>query len=490
MNTQTVEDTPKFYRMHSIRAYLTPNQKREFRRLFEAQKFVWTRFAQLSEPNWSKYRQAGRQLDGGTEQFVMQLINNAALADGKQYFAAVAAETVKTHKLDPNFVDSLVASTWQQYCLGLSNFLRGDTENCNKRVTLKHGTLIFKVRGFFTDKKEAGFRSFELPGFPGRIRVRYHDCNELGIPDRLNINVILRQAVDDKFFLVINYIRPARYGYGRPKELEAVGIDRGTARLIAATDTRVNVDNPNKDAVSWKYLKRIARFRERLSDRRKMPKSKTNRLLHRLDIQMNRWQAYKNAYLHAASKRIVGLTKVVYAEALSMWSRDVDNRQFFDVITAGDLAKIQARIAYKLDEDGGSTYYVRPHKTSQTCNACIAAEQLNGATNDQLYAYLDGEHPDKSVYSWHDYKDECRTYTCKRCGAVYERDDNAAANILLKGQTAPTGMLKQAKSSAVRNRGSVPTTTPTLTQKTEKATSDTKGALVTQSKASLLASLL
>jgi len=186
-----------------------------------------------------------------------------------------------------------------------------------------------------------------------------------------------------------------------PNEYE-VGIDVGLNRLAVTSDGEIIVNPRFLRRKEW----RLARAQRALSRKAKgsANRAKARRrvaVLHRKVREMRLDHAHKTAL------RLVRDNQAVYAEDLAV-SGLARTRLAKSVHDAG-WAQLLRLIGEKAEQHGRGFYRIgRWVPTSQVCSACGAK---------------DGPKP-LSV----------RTWTCAACGAVHDRDINAARNILAAGR--------------------------------------------------------
>jgi len=80
----------------------------------------------------------------------------------------------------------------------------------------------------------------------------------------------------------------------------------------------------------------------------------------------------------------------------------VKNRHLAKSIHDAGWGTFKNMLTYKCERNGGILVKVKPHYTSQSCSSC-------------------GETVQKAL--------SIRTHICKQCGAILDRDHNAAKNI-------------------------------------------------------------
>jgi len=186
-----------------------------------------------------------------------------------------------------------------------------------------------------------------------------------------------------------------------------VGVDLGIKTLAVCSDG-ATFENPRALATAERKLKRLNR---ELSRRRKGSKNraKTRAKLARCHARIANIRSHA---LHNASYHLTAKTKpqAVVIEDLNVKGM-LNNRSLSKAISDVGMGELRRQIEYK-----GTWYGVevvtadRWYASSKTCSAC-------GAVNRALTL-------------------SDRTYVCAACGAVIDRDLNAALNLASLAQVA------------------------------------------------------
>lgn len=179
----------------------------------------------------------------------------------------------------------------------------------------------------------------------------------------------------------------------------SIGIDIGLKHLVVATDGL-----KIKNRTDSKYFdKQIAKVQSRkdhlkkISNQYKFLKKVVNRLY---DAKVRKI----NDYQHKVSKRLGSTYDIIYAEDLSVKSMSEGNWTNLNrSIRNAKLAQFLLFLGYKTNH----LVLVNPRNTSKTCNQC-----------GKIHV---------------DLKLSDREITCS-CGNIYDRDENAAANVYCLGQ--------------------------------------------------------
>lgn len=182
-----------------------------------------------------------------------------------------------------------------------------------------------------------------------------------------------------------------------------VGIDLGLKAFY--TDSNGNtVDNPHTLA---KYEKKLAREQRRLSRKQK---GSNNRNKQRVKVARlhEKITNTRNDFLHKESTKLVSENQVIAMETLNIKGM-VRNHSLAKAISDVSWGRFAKLLAYKATEYGCEVVKVQTfYPSSQTCSCC---------------GYKNPIVKNLSVRRW----------TCPSCGAVHDRDENAAINILNKG---------------------------------------------------------
>ena len=185
-----------------------------------------------------------------------------------------------------------------------------------------------------------------------------------------------------------------------------IGIDVGLKEFC--TDSNGNaVANPR----ALKHLTRkLIREQRRLS--RKMPKSKNrNKARARVARVHEHVANIRKDFLHKLSTRLVSENQVIAVENLKIKNM-MRNHHLAKAIADVSWSEFFRQLEYKAELHGGKVLKVETfYPSSQTCSEC---------------GYKNEETKNLSV----------RTWTCPKCGAMHDRDENAAKNILRKALEA------------------------------------------------------
>ncbi|SED17443.1 RNA-guided endonuclease InsQ/TnpB family protein [Rhodococcus koreensis] len=182
-----------------------------------------------------------------------------------------------------------------------------------------------------------------------------------------------------------------------------VGLDAGITSLYTLS-TGEKITNPRHERADRERLAKAQRALARKE------KGSRNRAKARLKVAKihGRIADRRRDYLHKLSTRLVRENQVIAVEDLSVRNM-VKNRSLSRVISDAGWSEFRSMLEYKADWYGRRVVVIdRFHPSSKTCSVCGEVA---------LAMPLD-----------------VREWTC-RCGAVHDRDVNAARNILAVGLT-------------------------------------------------------
>ena len=228
----------------------------------------------------------------------------------------------------------------------------------------------------------------------GMIKLAQHRALE-GEPKNMTVS----RAKSGRFFVSIQCELeaelPAPAG-------PAVGLDLGLTSLVALSDGR-KVDPPRHLRKAERRLKRLQR---RLS--RKRRGSANRRKAARLVARQHEKVADRRAdFLHKLSRQLVDQHGLIALEDLHVRGM-VRNRSLAKSISDAGWGEFVRQLQYKGEWHGCRIAQVgRFYPSSKTCSACGAVKESLALSE--------------------------RRWVCAGCGAIHDRDVNAAQNLLAEG---------------------------------------------------------
>jgi len=179
----------------------------------------------------------------------------------------------------------------------------------------------------------------------------------------------------------------------------ATGLDLGITTLA----TLSNGEKFEGPRALKRYLKKLKRLSRAFSRKKKKSKGKERARLEIAELHFRIACIRKDA-LHKLTTEIANRFHTVYMEDLNVKGMSKNGKLARHILDMG-FFELKRQLGYKLQERGGRLLLVdRWYPSSKKCSAC-------GHTLDELPL---------SVREW----------TCPVCGAVHDRDVNAAVNLL------------------------------------------------------------
>ena len=182
-----------------------------------------------------------------------------------------------------------------------------------------------------------------------------------------------------------------------------VGIDLGIKDLLITSDGE-KFDNIR---TTKKYKDKLAKEQRRLSHKVKGSKNWNKQRIKVARIH-EKIHNTRIDNLHKISHKLVNENQVIVSEDLAV-SNMVKNHNLAKAISDCGWYELTRQISYK--SDWNNRQYIKINRfyaSSQTCNCC---------------GYVNSNTKDLSVREW----------ICPKCGAIHDRDINAAKNILNEG---------------------------------------------------------
>ena len=265
---------------------------------------------------------------------------------------------------------------------------------------------IFGMPKLKDEKSKASYQTYNKKG---NIRI---EGNCIRIPKIGPVKIKLTREVTDIKYITISRTSNGKYTVSINEEYEpdvmplakkATGIDMGLDRYYTNQDGEY-VDNPK-----WfeKSQKKLARENRRLARKQKGSKNREKQRI-KLSKVTEKISNQRKDFQHKESRKLVRENQTICIEDLAIKSM-LQNRFYSRGISHAGWGRFRTMLEYKGRENGSdiiavSTYY----PSSQLCSGCG-------------YRYAPAKNP--AIKKW----------ICPNCGAVHDRDQNAAINILRKG---------------------------------------------------------
>lgn len=183
---------------------------------------------------------------------------------------------------------------------------------------------------------------------------------------------------------------------------KSVGIDAGLLNWLTLSNG-VKIENQFESKTQMKKIKQLQR---NVSRKRKGSKNREKARVALAKV----WRGVRRRredFLHKTSKLLADEYTLVIFERLNIHTM-VENHCLAQAIMDATWSKLRLYTTYKVERRSGQVILVNPSGTSQRCSRCEMVER---------------EKIDLSV----------RTFECRSCGLVIDRDLNAARNILKLG---------------------------------------------------------
>jgi putative transposase len=268
-------------------------------------------------------------------------------------------------------------------------------------------------------KKETDYPAFKSKDPSGVCSIRMQDCfmrnGKLILPKfgEINVNWIDIIPLNGNYMMTLSRDATGKcyISFQLPIQLDLLpstgnmlGIDVGLLHFYHDSNNET-VDNPRYLKRKQKALKRSQRALERSingSKHREKKRLKTAKLHAKVANQ-------RRDFHHKLSKKIVEENDVIVVENLKIKNMLKNHRLAGGIADAG-WGQFRAFIAYKAGWYGKTFIQVSPAYTSRDCHICGHRHEVSMSL-------------------------DIREWTCSECGAVHDRDHNAAINILNRGLT-------------------------------------------------------
>jgi putative transposase len=327
--------------------------------------------------------------------------------DLNKFMAVLAKDFDFANKLNSQARQSSAERAWS----GIARFF----DNCKKKVSGKKGYPKFKKRGHSVEYKTSGWKLSEdrkylilTDGFKiGKLKLRgTHDLNFYQIEQIKRVRLVKRAD---------GYYAQFCVDIDRREDMEptqtTIGLDVGLNHFYTDSKGEV-VENPRFLRKSERQLKKLQR---KVSKRKKgsANRRKAIKRLARKHLQVSR---QRKDFVIKTARCVVRSNDLIAYEDLQVRNM-VKNHKLAKSISDASWSMFRQWVEYFGKVFGKVTIAVPPQYTSQNCSNC-------------------GKQVVKTLSQ--------RTHHCGHCGAVLDRDHNAALNILAKG----LNMAGQAKINA------------------------------------------
>ena len=255
----------------------------------------------------------------------------------------------------------------------------------------------FKKRGISTDSLHfpQGFRiknnKLYIPKIKDGIKVKFHRP----IKGSIRNITVTRNKANQYFVSILTNYSPKH----KPKIEKEIGIDLGLKHFVVCSDG-IKIKMPhftNKGADKLKKLQR--RFAKTQKDSTNRENARLKLAKHQIHISNQRTD-----FLHKVSAKLINENQVIATETLQVKSM-VRNKKLSKHISNASWGTFTTMLEYKAKWYGREIRKVdKFFPSSKMCNHCCHIKQ--------------------------DLKLNDRIITCSKCGTSYDRDINAAKNIL------------------------------------------------------------
>ena len=236
---------------------------------------------------------------------------------------------------------------------------------------------------------------FFIPKLKKGIKTKFHRPIE-GTVNSLTIS----RTLSGRYF--VSFTCDAEI-FDMSKSIDTIGIDLGLKTLVRG-DNDLEMEPPSYYRNAEKRLKIL---QGRLSRKKKGSRNKGKARL-RVAKHHEKVVNQRKDFLHKISHRIVNENQVIYLEDLNVKGM-IRNRHLAKSIQDAAWSELVRQIEHKAKWSGRRVIRIDMFTpSSKTCHVC-------GAVNKDL-------------------KVKDRTWTCPQCGAVHDRDHNAAKVIKQVGQ--------------------------------------------------------
>lgn len=188
-----------------------------------------------------------------------------------------------------------------------------------------------------------------------------------------------------------------------PKSDKRIGFDLGIKEFLIDTNGK-HVDNPK---TLYKHQDKLAKLQRGLAHK-KLGSKNWHKQRIKIAREYEKITNIRKDFLHKLSNEIVKENQIIISEDLNVKGM-VKNHKLAKSILDVSWSEFTRQLQYKSEWYGRIYHKIdRFYASSQTCSEC-------GFVNEEVKQL--------SIREW----------ICEECGAIHQRDDNAATNILRKG---------------------------------------------------------
>ena len=188
-----------------------------------------------------------------------------------------------------------------------------------------------------------------------------------------------------------------------PKTDKKIGFDLGIKEFLIDTNG-CHIDNPK---TLYKHQDKLAKLQRELAHK-KLGSKNWHKQRIKIAREYEKITNIRKDFLHKLSNEIVKENQIIISEDLNVKGM-VRNHKLAKSISDVSWSEFTRQLQYKADWYGRTYHKIdRFYASSQTCNEC---------------GFVNKEVKQLSIREW----------VCSNCGAIHQRDDNAAINIFRKG---------------------------------------------------------
>ena len=357
---------------YRYRCYLDPGQKTLLAKAFGCARVVWNDALAL---NRQLYQDKGKSFDSGA--LMKRCITEAKRTKERSWLADASHSVLQQSVRD---LSQAFRNWWQG---------KGRVRAPNFKKRGNRQSIRACGKEFYTT--ETGVRFPKI----GVLRLRW----SRPLPSEPSSVTIIKECSGKYYASFVVEVEEEKL----PPTAKEVGIDLSLASLAVTSDGEKFA--PPRFLRS--ALRKIGRLQRSLSRKVKGSRNRSKARLLLANAQ-EKVGSKRLDFLHKLSTQFIGKNQTVVLEDLNV-SGMLKNRRLAKSISDAGWRMFRTLLEYKAERYGREVRVIsRWEPTSQRCSAC---------------GHQDGK---KSL--------SVRTWTCAACGSAYDRDINAAKNILAAGQ--------------------------------------------------------